>query len=235
MRQLPLAILPAAPRSFETFVPGHNAWALAQLSELAQGAGNAGVPPVYLWGPAGCGKTHLLQSLAASQRALGRVVAWFDAQTPLPWDADAMPALTVFDHCEGYNPARQQAAFARFVDAVARGAWVAAAGRVPPVDLPLRDDLRSRLGWGHVIALQPLADDEAAAVLTQEARRRGLELSDELRDYVLNRFARDLGSLMGLLERADAFALARQRALTVPLLRQMLAEEAAELHGSPTR
>ena len=155
--------------------------------------------------------------------------------TPLPWDAEVVPALTVFDHCEGYDPARQQAAFGRFVDAVAHGTWVAAAGRVPPVDLPLRDDLRTRLGWGHVIALQPLADDEAAAVLTREARRRGLELSDELKDYVLNRFARDLGSLMGLLERADAFALARQRALTVPLLRQMLAEEAAEPRESPTR
>ena len=228
MQQLPLPINSEAPRSFDSFVPGHNAWVLAQLSELALGSPHAAATPVYLWGPAGCGKTHLLQSLAERARAEGGKVGSFGPHTPLPWPIDEERSLTLLDNCDELDAERQQAAFALFVDASSRGAQVAAAGRQPPIDLPLRDDLRTRLGWGHVMALQPLSEQDAAAVLADEARRRGLNLADEVRDYVLSHLSRDLGSLMKLLERADAFALSHKRALTVPLLRQMLAEEAAQ-------
>ena len=48
MKQIPLAIGPEPARTFENFLPGANAAALAHLLALAPGA-----PPVYLWGPAG--------------------------------------------------------------------------------------------------------------------------------------------------------------------------------------
>ena len=105
------------------------------------------------------------------------------------------------------------------------GLKIAAAGRVPPVDLPVREDLRTRLGWGHVFALQPLAEDHVRAVLRREADRRGVFLSDEVMGYLLTRFARDLKHLMALLDRLDGFALSQQRAVTVPLLKRMLSEE----------
>ena len=44
-------------------------------------AGRAGAPPVYLWGPRGSGKTHLLHALAAARRGAGERVGWFDAAT----------------------------------------------------------------------------------------------------------------------------------------------------------
>ncbi|WP_409035157.1 HdaA/DnaA family protein, partial [Methylibium sp.] len=43
--------------------------------------------------------------------------------------------------------------------------------------------------------------------------------------YLLTRFARDLGSLMALLDALDDFSLSHQRAVTVPLLKQMLAQQ----------
>ena len=84
----------------------------------------------------------------------------------------------------------------------------AAAGRVPPVDLALRDDLRTRLAWGHVFALQPTSENETRAALRREADRRGIFLADEVMDYLLTRSARDLGTLMQTLDRMDRFALA---------------------------
>ncbi len=98
---------------------------------------------------------------------------------------------------------------------------------VPPSRLPLRDDLRTRLGWGHVFALQPLSEAETRAALRREADRRGIFLSDDVMDHLLTRFERDMASLMGLLDRLDHFSLARSRAITVPLLRTMLTEEGA--------
>jgi DnaA family protein len=79
-----------------------------------------------------------------------------------------------------------------------------------------------------VFALQPTSENETRAALRREADRRGIFLADEVMDYLLTRAARDLGTLMQLLDRMDRFALARQRPVTVPLLRQMLQEDAVE-------
>jgi DnaA family protein len=167
----------------------------------------------------------LLQSLAGRVAGAAESAAVFNVLTPLPWRLDQAPALTVFDDCEAFDAGRQRAAFALFVDATSRGALIAAAGRMPPVDLPLRDDLRTRLGWGHVIALHALNEAEVALVLHEEAARRGINLPDELRAYLLSHFSRDLKSLMNLLERVYEFAHAHKRALTVPMLKQMLIDE----------
>jgi len=145
----------------------------------------------------------------------------------VPWTVDDMATLVTLDDCDAYDEEQQRAAFAAFIDAASRGTVVVAAGSAPPVDLPLRDDLRSRLGWGHVFALRPLGEAESRAALRREADRRGVWLSDDVMDYLLTRFARDLTHLMAQLDRLDAFSLAEKRAITVPLLRRMLAEEDA--------
>ena len=224
MRQIPLAIGSEPLRSFESFVAGPNAPALAHLRGVTQQAA-----PVYLWGPSGVGKTHLLHALASHVQQLGGRASWFSASEPAPWQFEESDMLIVFDDCDRFDEAQQQAAFALFVEATTHGIPVAAAGHVPPVDLPLRDDLRSRLGWGHVFALSPLTEPEARAALRREADRRGLFLSDDVMDYLLTRFARDLKHLMSVLDRLDEFALVHKRAITVPLLKQMLAEEKGNL------
>ena len=222
MKQIPLAIGLDEPHRFDHFVPGANASVLAHLRALENGA-----PPVYLWGSSGSGKTHLLQATALRAAEKGGRAGWFDAADAAPWGTSDAWSLIVFDDCDRFDPDQQQAAFRVFVDATARGLPVVAAGRVPPIDLPLRDDLRSRLGWGHVFALQPLTEPEVRAALRQEADRRGVFLSDEVIDFLLTRFERDLKHLMTRLVRLDAFALVSKRALTVPLLKQMLADEGA--------
>ena len=103
--------------------------------------------------------------------------------------------------------------------------WVLAAGELPPADLALREDLRTRLGWGHVFALQVLDEPARRAVLRQQADARGVFLGDEVMDFMLNRFSRDLGSLMQLLDHLDHYALQTQRAITIPLIKSMLENE----------
>ena len=220
MQQIPLPIGPVAAPSFDSFVPGANASAVQHLRSLDMPAA-----PVYLWGPPGSGKTHLLRALAAACKAAGSQVVAFDADTPPPWPLETGDALALIDRCDELDPARQQAAFALFVDAATLGVQVAAAGRLPPVDLPLREDLRTRLGWGHVFALQPLDEAETRAALRREADRRGIVLNDDVMSYLMTRCARDTGHLMALLDRLDGFALARSRAVTVPLVRDLLAED----------
>ncbi len=224
MKQLPLAIgaIGDGPEhSFASFLAGANAAAVAHL----RGGGVMRSPASYLWGASGSGKTHLLRALVRDLQAQGQRSGWFDADAPLPWSLDEAWALAVIDDCQALDEVRQHAAFALFVDAATHGIPVAAAGRLPPVDLPLREDLRTRLGWGHVFALQPLAEAEMRAALRREADRRGVFLSDEVMDYLLTRFERNLKPLMAQLDRLDRFSLVHQRAITVPMLKTMLAEE----------
>lgn len=223
MKQIPLPLGPAPLRSFDNFEPGLNAGSLDLLRGLVLPAA-----PVYLWGPAGSGKTHLLHALAARCQAGGQATGWFDAGQSLPWTLQPDWALVLIDGCDRLQPAEQLAAFALFVEAATHGVQVAAAGRVPPVDLVLREDLRTRLGWGHVLALRPLPDEHTRAALRREAERRGFQLSDEVMDYLLTRFPRDLAHLMPLFDRLDEFALSLARPVTVPLLRRMLAETLGE-------
>lgn len=228
MRQIPLAIGPVPVATFDSFVTGSQAGNVAALAHLRGLAAQPGTP-VYLWGASGSGKTHLLRALTGALQSQGGRAGWFEAATPLPWVFDPAWSLVVLDGCEALDPERQQAAFALLVDALSQGAQLAAAGSVPPVDLPLRDDLRTRLAWGHVFALEPLGEADARATLRREADRRGIFLSDEVMAYLLTRFSRDLKHLMSLLDRLDEFALAEQRAITVPLLKRMFEEEGVAL------
>ena len=232
MRQIPLAIAPRALRTFDGFVPGANAAPLAHLRALVaprQRIAGQACTPVYLWGPPGSGKTHLLCALAEAAHGRGQRTAWFDATRDAPWELDEHCELLVLDDCEVFGEAQQQAAFMLFIEASAHGVQIAAAGAVPPIDLPLRDDLRTRLGWGHVFSLEPLAERDARAALRREADCRGICLSDDVMDFLLTRFSRDLQHLMALLDRLDEFALSQHRAVSVPLLKRMFEQEGSTL------
>jgi DnaA family protein len=220
MRQIPLPMGTEPLRSFDNFMPGANAPAVTHLLGLT-----AASAPVYLWGAAGSGKTHLLQAVVQRFHDQGARTASFGAGTPLPWVHDELRSLIVLDDCDAFDPDHQHAAFALFAQAATQGVAVVAAGRVPPVDLAVREDLRTRLGWGHVFALQPLNEAEVRAALRREADHRGVFLSDEVMDHLLTRFARDLKHLMAMLDRLDEFSLSTKRAITVPMLKQMLAEQ----------
>ncbi len=228
MKQIALDIGQAPTPSFSSFFAGPNEAALKHLQLWAGSAVRSPVP-TYLWGEAGSGKTHLLRATAEALREQGAVVGWMDAATAEPGAFDERWAAVVLDDCHLYTAVQQHAAFNWFVNATASGdgrpRGVLAAGLLPPADLALREDLRSRLGWGHVFQLQALTDAERRAVLRQQADARGVFLGDEVMDYILTRFSRDLASLTQLLDRLDGYSLQTQRPITIPLIKSMLENE----------
>jgi DnaA family protein len=231
MKQLALDIGLAPGPTLERFFAGANEAALQHVQLWVHGSSQATRSPVptYLWGEAGSGKSHLLKAVREALREQGASVGWLDAGSTGRGAFDEAWAVVLLDDVHLYSTAQQAVAFNWFINAVspANGVprWVLAAGNVPPADLPLRDDLRSRLGWGHVFQLQVPDETARRAVLRQEADARGVHLGDDVMDYMLKRFSRDLGSLMQLLEQLDAHALRTQRAITIPLLKDMLDSE----------
>jgi DnaA family protein len=225
MKQIALDIGLACVPSFTNYLAGPNEPALSHL-QLWAGSALRSPVPTYLWGPTGSGKTHLLQASAQALREAGARFGWLDASLLEPPDFDESWAAVFMDDCHLYTAVQQHAAFSWFVHAVnaadGRPRGVLAAGLLPPADLALRDDLRSRLGWGHVFGLQPLSDAQRRAVLRRQADARGLLLSDEVIDYILSRFTRDLVHLVQLLDQLDAYSLQTQRAITIALVKSML-------------
>ncbi|GAB3666220.1 DnaA regulatory inactivator Hda [Ramlibacter alkalitolerans] len=224
MKQLPLDIGLARAPTFASFLAGPNEAAWSHL-QLWAGSPTRSPVPTYLWGAPGSGRTHLLKAVQECLREQGARTGWLDPQMAEPPPFDERWAVVLLDDVERYGAVQQHAAFSWFVQAQALQRGVLAAGALPPARLALREDLRTRLGWGHVFELHVLSEPERRAVLRQAADARGLFLRDEVMDFILHRFSRDLGSLMLLLEHLDAYALQAQRAITIPLVKAMLENE----------
>lgn len=215
MQQLILDIRPDAPRSFDNFIVGANAEAVARLQRLAQ---PDVVDAVYLWGPPGSGRTHLLGALA---RAAARPVSPIPADTTAEYTPQP-GSLLLADDIEEYGPDAQIAVFRAFINARENAQAMVFAGNAPPLQLPLREDLRTRIGSMLVFEIKPLADAEKIAILQNQAAVRGMMLGPELLEYLLRHGRRDLPSLLGVLEDLDRISLAQRRALTLPLLREVM-------------
>ncbi|RFO98358.1 DnaA regulatory inactivator Hda [Rhodoferax lacus] len=225
MKQIALDIGLSAGPTVANFCAGPNAAALQHLAlwlgDKTQAQTRSPVP-TYYWGPGGSGKTHLLKAAREGLREQGARVGWLDASVHNAPDYADDWAAVLLDDVHLYTAAQQQVAFNWFVNAHALQRPVMAAGEYAPVELKLRDDLRTRLGWGHVFGLQLLSEPERRAVLRQAADDRGVFLGDEVMDFMLTRFSRDLGHLMELLELLDGYSLQSKRAITIPMIKSMM-------------
>lgn len=227
MKQIALDIGLSAGPTMANFCAGPNEAALRHM-ELWIGAKSSSHDPIrspvptYFWGASGSGKSHLLKGAREALREQGARVGWLDASSHEPLQYNESWAAVVLDDVHLYTAAQQHTAFNWFVNAQTLQRPVLAAGDRAPVDLKLRDDLRTRLGWGHIFNLQPLSEAERRSVLRQAADARGVFLGDEVMDFMLTRFSRDLGSLMELLELLDGYALQTKRAITIPLIKSMM-------------
>ncbi|TAL56584.1 DnaA regulatory inactivator Hda [Pandoraea sp.] len=227
-QQLLLDLGTPPPATFDNFITGANREAVALLGGLpaALDGGFAADRGIYLWGEPGCGRTHLLHALCHASQAARLLTP----HTPLAAFAfDESTRIYCVDDCDTLSPTQQIAAFNLFNEVRARPhcAFVAS-GRTPPLATPVREDLRTRLGWGLVFQLAALDDAGKTLALQTAARERGLVLSDDVPAYLLTHFRRDMPSLMALLDALDRFSLEQKRAVTLPLLRRMLIQAPGE-------
>jgi DnaA family protein len=220
MSQLALDLLAASPPTLANFVAGRNAECVHRLRELA--AGESSIRFVYLWGAPGSGRTHLLSALAASGRLLG------PSAPPQEFTFDAACAMYAVDDVDALDAPRQQALFNLFIRAQGNGrAALVCSGSRPPLALPLREDLRTRLGSGLVFELQLLGDEDKAHALRALARERGVALAADVLPWLLTHRARDIRRLLAEFDAIDRFALERKRPITLALVREWLAQDPA--------
>lgn len=217
MRQLILDLLPETPPTLDNFVCGGNGEAITGLAAWL-GDDNR-EPALLLWGEPGSGKTHLL-------RASGARYCDAAIDPELICVADEKQFLAV-DNVQTLDDAGQIALFNVFNRIRANGGRLLTAADQPPQQLALREDLRTRLGSSLIYRLQPLTDEEKRDALGTQASARGLRLPADALDYLLARAPRDMRSLSALVVALDRYSLEQKRAITLPLLREVLQNAAS--------
>jgi DnaA family protein len=231
MQQLPLRVRLVETARFDSFVPGANAEVLRSLA--------GGSPPrvAWLWGATGTGKSHLLRAACAAAGAGGGTATYLDlgeGRSPDVLEGCETLGLVCLDDLEHVaDDAAWNTAIFRLYTLMQDGPGrLYVSSTAPPAALRFTlPDLRSRLLAAAVHQLHALGEEGQVEALERRAARRGLELSREAATYLVHHLPRDMHSLCGVLDRLDEAALAAQRRLTVPFLRQVL--EASQSPGAP--
>jgi DnaA family protein len=219
MKQLLLEINAEISPSFDTFVVGRNAEVVQLLRLFFQGLPSPfGERAVYLWGEAGAGKSHLLRALANSHALNSR---YLDASST---NMDYSPEVDLYlvDDCQHLNEAQQIAVFNLFNQAKENNVFFVAAGSAPPAILKVREDLRTRLGWGLIFHLHGLTDEEKIAALDVAANARGITIPAGVLSYLINHYQRDMPALANMVDALIHFSLETKRPITLPLLNELM-------------
>jgi DnaA family protein len=229
--QIPLQLEPRRPDRFEDFIAGPNAGALAAIRSMLDEPGSC----LFLHGPDGSGKSHLLNALCHAARERG-MAAFYIALKRLPPEAAAgLEGLQVLDlvcvddiDCVAGDRSWEEALFRCFNQIrSAQGRLVVSSNQpLAGMDFCL-PDLASRMAWGLRQKLAVPDDDGKLEILRQRARSLRIEVPDDVHVYLLKHGKRDMASLLTALEQIKDAAFTEKRKITVPLARRVLSGQAA--------
>jgi DnaA family protein len=250
-RQFALDLGRAHQASLGNFLPGGDRALISALEKVTeQWAASTAVPAtpdasslnqrwIYWWGAPGSGRSHLLRALmdAAQTASLPHYYlrsdepsTWVKLEAELPQQLKSGNLIAIAVDDVELLDERLSSALFRILNVVRdnQQLHVFMVGSDAPANLKLREDLRTRLAWGLVFQTHLLSDHEKIQALEQAASDRGLVLSPDVLPWLLSRFYRDMPNLMALLDALDAYSLETKRAVTLPLVRELL-----QLSSSP--
>lgn len=227
--QLSLGVSLREDTTFANFWPTpENQLVAAALQTMAEGRGDQAIA---LWGPAGSGRTHLLQAVChrAATREMSalylplRELTSFEPAQVL----EGMEALDILcvDDLQAVIGVRtwEQQLFHLYNRCKDAGRYLLLASQGHPAHLPWQlPDLKSRVLGSVLFQVVPLADEQLAECLQSRATARGMALSDEVANFILHRVERNASHVFELLDRLDAASLQQQRKLTVPFVKSVL-------------
>lgn len=224
-KQLALDVQLNGISTFDNFVAGGN---LEVVEKLRQVVAGENIAVLYLWGPAGCGKTHLLQAACRSAADLGRRAVYIPLADEISLSPEVLSGMaqSAFVCIDGLEPIAnnaewERALFTLFEEMRGQAPLVVTANANPRSLGLSMPDLMTRLGSDLVYQLQPLSDQNKIEALQLRAAQLGFELTNEVGRYVLNRYPRDTHALFSLLDKLDKASLATQRRITIPFIQKL--------------
>lgn len=218
--------------SFENYFASSADLIIDSLKSLVIGRGES---QLGLWGSCSSGKTHLLNACAGYAREAGAGLQIYDAMQLLECEASEFVG---FEQCDVLaidnldaiaGIAAWEERFYQVMNRCRQGEFrFIFSLSVKPQHLACKlDDFRSRLLWGLLLQLPENSEDEIRGIMRRRAELLGMELSSDVISYLLNHHSRNLGSQMQILRLLDNASLLSQRRVTIPLVKQALAEQSS--------
>jgi DnaA family protein len=225
--QIPLTLNLCDDNTFSNYYAGENERLLQVLRTTAMGRGEH---LIYLYGPSGIGKTHLLQACyhAAHQtqlKAFYLPLKMLNALRPdVLQDLESLNLVCIDDiqAISGY-PDWEEAIFCFLNRFYESGKRLVVVGNTQVNHLNIRLlDLVSRLTAGMTFRIQGLSDEEKIAALRLRATRRGFDLPKAVAQFMFRRSNRNMNVLFSTLAKLDQASLENKRRLTIPFVKLVL-------------
>ena len=231
-QQLPLGVSLRDDATFDNFYlsPSDESRQVVTALQLFA-AGESPEQVIYLWGDAGSGVSHLLQSVCQKAETCARSFQYLPLADLLPQDPavildglEQLELVCIDDvHLLEGQPHWQTAMFHLYNRVRDGGGQLLLGARKSPRGLKLDlADLQSRLQWGLTFQLRPLSDQDKLAALRERSRLRGFDLPEDVAQYILHRAPRDTRALFACLEQLDRASLMAKRKITIPFVKQVL-------------
>ncbi|MBU0744462.1 MAG: DnaA regulatory inactivator Hda [Gammaproteobacteria bacterium] len=230
LKQIALDLCLKDTASFANFFVGSNVQLVKVLGDLYA---NTTSSFVYFWGNDGAGKSHLLSALCQSFGEHDLSAAYLPLEDIEQFSLKMLDDLEMLDllciddlNLIAGNSEWEEKIFHCFNKMIACNKRVVITANVaPPLLLLKLLDLKSRMMGGLIFSLQALSDEEKVSGLKLRAKLRGLELPDIAAHFLLNHYKRDSKNLFAVLEKLDKAALAAQRKLTIPFIKDVLDQD----------
>jgi len=233
--QLPLSFEPGELFTFDSFISGKNTVAVGLAQQAALGKGEQ---QLYFWGGEALGKSHLLQAMCNLAAKNQRTVCYLTRVEISAQVRSNVSAASIFDGLEQVDMIClddidrwlrgddwEMALFDLINRVRESNSCLIMASANPPEEAFVRlPDLRSRLSWGPIFQLQNLSDNEKFQALRFRAKQNGLELPENVADYLMQRYPRDMFGLFERLAALDKASMVMQRRLTIPLVKSVFGE-----------
>lgn len=226
-KQFPLALQLRDDATFENFYPGDNGLLIdSLLNQFSEGERY-----IYLYGSIGSGRSHLLQAACHHMEDLGEASVYLPLNELLDYSPrdvfEGLEELSLIclDDIQGVirSGEWQEQLFHLFNRLADNNVKLIVAADCPARELKIDlDDLASRLSWGAVFQINKLSDDQRKKLLQMRAKKRGLELNDEVVQFIYQRCKRDTNELLAVLDQLDKASLEQQRRLTIPFVKATL-------------
>ncbi len=210
--------------TFAAFVAGPNGELVQRLQRLDERFAH-----LWICGSPDSGRSHLLHAACHLQATVGRTVAYVPCDGVRP-DPEILEGLHTYDLValddveEWLGEATLERALMGLYQGMtsSRGQLVCVSRQSPNRLCFGLADLGSRMRSAESFEVRELTDADKALVLASKARHRGLDIPEVVLRYWLTRSHRSLSALLADFDRLDQAAMAQQRRVTVPLVKQVL-------------
>ncbi|PCJ27788.1 MAG: DnaA regulatory inactivator Hda [SAR86 cluster bacterium] len=205
------------------FVSSHNQQAITHLQDASERF-------IYVWGNGSPGLTHILQAACHQLASRNESALYlplkdksqFSSQILTGISSLALVCLDDIDEISG-DENWESALFTAFNEIKDSNARLIIVGKSAPQNLQIQlPDLKSRLQSGLILQIQKLSDEDKLLALQLRAKKRGIELTDSVAEFILIRAERSLSALIHILDELDESSLIQKRKLTIPLVKSTL-------------